>query len=319
MDLAASAAGMSVVRAAPDSHVLLVPELDVGVAGWCMATATKTTNEGSSGCGAPAPSTGPVLAEGCEESSTAIHVYVLTRGEVAAVSVAGGRPIPTRVNPTLPDGLRAAAIEVLRHDGEPHLTFGRRPCLRMTLLGTNGKAIQGRGRRNTPLAAVLPGAQLWNAHPEPAAEACAIAKGESPSACKLPTAPPAGVCQLTATRLPAQTEARRGAVASEIRAYPNLLGQAFLSCVNTDYFYLEEHSLESAVLLDAAHPGSTPPPLPDMKPLAGYPGIFEAPGCEGTRVARRIPGAWLVVEENDEIGVRVPVELLDDLQATINL
>jgi hypothetical protein len=33
--------------------------------------------------------------------------------------------------------------------------------------------------------------------------------------------------------------------------------------------------------------------------------------------ARRIPGAWLVVEEEDRIGFRVPVELLEDLRATI--
>lgn len=298
--------------------MLLVPDLDVGVAGWCLATGTETANGGSSGCGAPRTSMGPILAESCEESPTAIHVYLLTRGQVAAVSVAGGRPIPTRVNRTLPDGLRAAAVEVLRHNGEPHLKFTR-PCLQMAALDAAGNAIQGRRTRNPPLDATVPGAQLWNAHPDPGAEACMIAKGESPSACELPTRPPAGVCQLTAARLPAQIEARQGAVATDIRAYPNLLGQPLLSCVDTDYFYLGEHSLDSAVLLNAAHPGSAPPPLPGMKPLAGDPGIFEAPGCEGELVGRRIPGAWLVVEENDEIGVRVPVELLDDLHATINL
>jgi hypothetical protein len=73
------------------------------------------------------------------------------------------------------------------------------------------------------------------------------------------------------------------------------------------------------VLLDVSHPGSTPPSLPGMQPLAGHPGIFEAPGAEGERAARRIPGAWLVVEEEDRIGLRVPVELLEHLRATIHL
>jgi hypothetical protein len=41
-----------------------------------------------------------------------------------------------------------------------------------------------------------------------------------------------------------------------------LIGQALLSCVDVDYFYLEEYALDAAVLLDAARPGATPPPLP---------------------------------------------------------
>lgn len=56
-----------------------------------------------------------------------------------------------------------------------------------------------------------------------------------------------------------------------------------------------------------------------MKPLAGHPGIFEAPGSEGEIAARPITGAWLVVEEQDDIDLKVPVELLKSLQATIRL
>jgi hypothetical protein len=89
-----------------------------------------------------------------------------------------------------------------------------------------------------------------------------------------------------------------------------------MSCVDITYFYLGEHALTAAVLLNASHPGTTPPSLPDMKPLAGHPGIFEAPDSQ-EMAARRIPGAWLVVEENDGIGLRVPAELLKSLRATI--
>jgi hypothetical protein len=53
--------------------------------------------------------------------------------------------------------------------------------------------------------------------------------------------------------------------------------------------------------------------------LAGHPGIFEALGSSGRKAARRIPGAWIVVEEEDMIGLGVPVELLEHLRATIHL
>lgn len=109
--------------------------------------------------------------------------------------------------------------------------------------------------------------------------------------------------------------AYRGDVATQIRHYGGLLGGALLSCVDMVYIYHEEHHLTSAVLLNASHPGATPPPLPAMKPLAGHPGIFETPGFGSEIVARRIPGAWIVVEEEDNIGLRVPVELLKDLRA----
>jgi hypothetical protein len=41
-----------------------------------------------------------------------VNVLVLTRGDVTAVTVAGGAPIPTESNSALPAGLRAAAIEL---------------------------------------------------------------------------------------------------------------------------------------------------------------------------------------------------------------
>jgi hypothetical protein len=89
--------------------------------------------------------------------------------------------------------------------------------------------------------------------------------------------------------------------------------------VDYDYFYEEEDRLDSAVLLNAQHPGAEPPPLPAMKTLAGHPGVFTSPGIEGERLARRIPSAWLVVEESDQIGLKIPLALLESLSAEINL
>jgi hypothetical protein len=216
---------------------------------------------------------------------------VLTTSEVAAVSVADGPPIPTHANSTLPDGLRAAAVEVLRSKGKPW------PCPRVTPLAANGRPIRKRGKPGRPLLVTLPGVRRWteSAHP------------------------PAGVCKLTATQLPRETVAYQGDVATQIRPYRGLLGRALLSCVDTVYINREEHHLTSAVLLNAEHPGAPPPPLPGMRPLAGHPGIYEAPGPEGERAARRTPGAWLVVEEEDDIGLRVPMELLESLRVTIQM
>jgi hypothetical protein len=303
----ATAAGPYVSRPVPNSHVLLVPELRGGRAGWCLATGYATRTEGSSSCGEiTTTSTGPIFAgQGCEEDETRIDTYALTTSEVVAVSVAGGMPIPTTTNSTLPDGLRAAAVEVLRHNGRPS---SRLRCPRMTPLDADGKPIWDTGKRAARLrfAKRLPGTKEWDRG----------VPGEHPGwNARRPTH---GACELRATRLPRETSARWGSVATVIRPEKGLIGQALMSCVDITYFYLGEHALTAAVLLDASHPGATPPPLPGMKPLAGHPGIFEAPDSN-EMAARRIPGAWLVVEEEDDIGLKVPVELLESLRATIRL
>jgi hypothetical protein len=292
----------------PNSHVLLVPELSGGWAGWSLATSYQTRTEGS-GSGGPLgrTSTGPILAEeSCDESQTGIHLYALTTSEVAAVSVNGGTPIPTTTNATLPDGLRAVAVEVLRHNGHPSIGLH---CPRMTPLDADGMPIREAGKRAARLrfANRLPGTKRWTRG----------VPGEHPG--WNARRPAHGACELRATQLPRETSARWGNVATVIRPEKGLVGQALLSCVDITYFYLGEYALDAAVLLNASHPGAAPPPLPGMKPLAGHPGIFEAPSSDGEMAARRIPGAWLVVEENDDIGLRVPVELLEHLLATIHL
>ena len=303
----ATAAGRYVSRPAPNSHVLLVPALQGGQAGWCLATGYRTAMEGGSGCGeVTTATTGPIIAEqGCEASKTGIDLYALTTGAVAAVSVYGGTPIPTTTNATLPEGLRAAAVEVLRHGGHPSVGLH---CPRMTPLEADGKPIRDTGERAGRLrfATRLPGTKEWDRG----------VPGEHPR--WNARRPAHGACELSAAQLPRETSARWGSVATVIRPEKGLVGQALMSCVDITYFYLDEHALTAAVLLDASHPGATPPPLPGMKPLAGHPGMFAAPDAQ-EMAARRIPGAWLVVEENDGIGLRVPVELLESLRATIRL
>jgi hypothetical protein len=110
-----------------------------------------------------------------------------------------------------------------------------------------------------------------------------------------PESPPAGPCQLHATGVPG-IEAECGHVATTLRPYPgSIIGRAFFSCVDTEY-YLHNWPLETAILLDAQHPGRTPAPIPRMKSVPGAHGVFSAPGdWHGELTATRHGHAWLVV------------------------
>jgi hypothetical protein len=285
-------------------RVALTPMLDGGSAGWCVGTTRTSTakkRSGAGGCGGVKTSTGAIFYETCSETETGTgnetaYVVILTRGEVSSVAVAGGAPIPTESNPTLPGGLRAAAIELpgYRIIAKPFAASDPwSPCPRVTALDANDEPIAQHGRSGVPLTVELP-RRYWYR----------------------PARPPSGVCRLTATRLPPETVAIEGTVALRVRPLPELLGRAFVSCADTTYFYQNNHDLPAAVLLDAAHPGAVPPDLLGMKPLAGHPSVFEAPP---DLFGRRIRGAWLVVKEEDNIGPSVPVELLDQLRATVDL
>ncbi len=291
------AGGHKVVsRPTPGVRIGLTPMLDGGNAGWCIALTNTYRKSGGTVCTGAMSSTGPIFIETCSGGSNSAQVVVLTRGDVAAVTVAGGSSIPTKSNSTLPVGLRGASIELPGHKIVPKsFTFGYPwlPCPRVIPLDANGRPISTHGTSAAPLAVRLP-RRSWDR----------------------PARPPSGACQLISTRLPRDIVAIEGVEATRVRPFPELLGQAFTSCAETTYFYQDEHDLPAAVLLDAAHPGTEPPGLPGMVPFAGHSSVFEAPP---DRFARRIHGAWLVVEEEDNIGSRVPVELLEHLRATVHL
>ncbi len=97
-----------------------------------------------------------------------------------------------------------------------------------------------------------------------------------------------GPCQIHAYGLPA-LEAEWGHVAGTIRPYPApIIGRAFFSCVDTEY-YMDRWPLETAILLDAQHPGRMPAAIPGMKPDLGAPGLFNAPGDWHGRYHRDAP------------------------------
>lgn len=287
-------------RPVPSVRVGLAPTLDGGSAGWCIAMINaQSSGRSGASCVGTRTSTGPIFVESCTGTGSpglGANVLVLTRSDVEAVTIAGGRSIPTESNSALPGGLRGAAIELPGYRIEPK-SFADgylwRPCPRVTPLDAKAKKISEQGKAGNSLAVKL-SAQEW----------------------RPPTRPPNGVCRLGVTRLPRETVVGEGSAATRIKPVPQLFGQAFISCVETSYVYMKEHEIPAAVLLDAAHPGSTPPGLPGMKPLAGHPAIFEAPP---NRFARRIHDAWLIVHEEDNIGPRVPLELLEQLHAKINV
>jgi hypothetical protein len=290
-------------RATSGARVSLAPLLGAGEAGWCMQTitymVTATGSQSSRACPDPPTKTGPVFAEACNGGGRekGAIVFVLTQGDVASVSIAGGARIPTTTNSTLPDGLRAVSLEAPEYAAK--FDFFRH-CPAVSAFDGSGNAIRTQAKRGFPLRVRLH-SRTWE-HPEH---------------------PPVGACELDATKLRLGTVAWSGAMATGIRSVPRLLGQAFLSCASTEYIHSGGHYISAAILLDALHPGATPPPLPEMTPLAGHPGVFEVPGSEVSglaawMVARRIPGAWLVVTEETPNGRVVPVELLEHLQATIH-
>jgi hypothetical protein len=295
-----------------DTRASLVPLLAAGEAGWCLRVVTETTNReglrggGESWCGKPKISSGPIFAEECtdgihEAGTDGIHeaglAVVLTKADVSSVSIGGGAHVPTVVDPMLPGGLRVAYLQALEY--EPRGAFMKR-CPAVTAFDATGKELPAQVTPSAPLAVRLPHRAWWR-----------------------PQAPSAGVCGLTATKLRLGTVAWSGAVATEFGPVPQLPGRSLLSCASTEYIHSEGHYVTVAVLLNASRPGAPPPPLPGIKPLTGYPGIFDAPdaGPSGQRliVARRIPHAWLVATEETPYGLAVPVEMLHHMRITIKL
>lgn len=65
-----------------------------------------------------------------------------------------------------------------------------------------------------------------------------------------------------------------------VKPHPDVRGREFVGCADTTYL-LGNRPLIAGVLLDAAHPGSTPASLPAMRPLAGHLGIFQDRESEG--------------------------------------
>ncbi len=280
----------SASRPPSNDEVLLVPHVEGGRAGWCLIVAPLRPG----GCKQPGTSdSGPIVTETwrVESPPPTADGIALTRSEVAAVSVNGGSEIPTRAESGLPAGLRAVAVEVhgKEHGVEPGINA---PFPNLIPLNAEGQPLPPPTSLPTPLSVKIP-SRHWH----------------------LPAKPPDGSCKTSATDL-AGAEAQSGTMVLRIRPSRGLIGQAFLTCVNTQY-ELHRWRLEAWVLLDAAHPGLSPAPLPAMKHLSGQRAIFTAPGAEGEMVARRVRYGWLAIGGGS--GLQQRLTLLEHLSVMIQL
>lgn len=221
-------------------------------------------------------------------------VIALVRAPVVAVSFKGYKQIATHANTMLPDHLRGAIIEL--RDGSmsgPLLKPPRFPRGSLIAWSKAGKPIAQTFTPGPPLAFEVPVRSWSNAAPARR-----------------------GVCGISVSGI-AGLELRSGGVVSELTPHADVLGKEFLNCAHSYYLLDEKWPLDAYVLLDAAHPGATPAPLPGMRPLTGHRGVFIGPGPESGELARRIPGAWLVISAGE--GTSQRLRLLEHLHVTLHL
>ena len=130
-----------------------------------------------------------------------------------------------------------------------------------------------------------------------------------------PGATSSGPCRLTARGIPGLAPQWRHVASSIIAAPAGLVGPAFFSCIDVEY-YLGVWPLDAAVLLDAAHPGSPPAAIPGLDPVPGHAGFFNGPGdFKGELSATGRGETWRVVAGGSGLTQRLR---LSHLSATIS-
>jgi hypothetical protein len=263
--------------------VRLVPTLAVAQAGWCVVVEEHGVTGGDA-CGGAVLASSPFLQvygwgriNSGYESSVAVTTPI-----VATVLVDGRIRVRPSALPGLPYGLRAVSIvgRVSRGGGRSsrHTTI--------VALDAQGQRIPERWMTTGRQGEV----RSWHA----------------------PARPPRGVCRLGALGVPGLA-IRGGQVASTIRAAPGtLVGDAFVSCIDTEY-RLQGVPIDAEILLNAAHPGAPVAALPYWKPVPGAQGFFR----EGGLTARRAGDAWLLVRQGSGLAQRM--RLLRHLSATVAL
>lgn len=278
-------AGSRTPHASPHYSLEFSPPIEGGSMGWCVGY--QTPHESGGACPRTASAVSPILESGWSSSGppSVTRAFLIAPRAVAAVSVNGSRPIATRTDTAIPDGLRAVLVEFATpKEG----LFGRPP--RVVALDANGDPIK-RSRPSLSFREYGLDGVFW----------------------QRPSSPPPGACELSANQLPGLTP-EWGHVAPKIRSFTGLLPPALLSCIDTEY-YLDNWPLDAAVVLNAAHPGAPPEPLYDFKQVPGHPGVVESPST--SQVARRAGGAWILVEGGSGLQQRLTV--LEHLRASIHL
>lgn len=271
-----------------DARVQLLPGLAPGDSGWCLVTAREAA--AGEGCGWTRAGD-PIVAQRLDAGAPPPETtgIDLTRADVAALSVEGTR-IPTRDEPGLPQGFRAV---MWRLPGVDPQTAPVPP--RVAPLNKRGVLLRQSLRTS---AAGLPVQPLLVQYPTRPIGLRATAR-QTP--CAISAAAESGL------------DTRGGAVVTTLAARPTSVGEGFTACVAMEYS-LDGWPMSATMLVSAAAPWGSAPPLPGMRALNPSAGIFTAPGPEGPELVRRFGGAWIVVTKGRDQQQRVA--LLRDLRPT---
>lgn len=274
--------------------VILSPAVEAGWVGWCVSI----TGVEMSGSCPDARSRGAILAERWGRGRGGrTFVVAVTASNVTAVSLGNGPMIPTRVALGFP-GLRVAVADITNDDASTQaslITHGFTAAR-----SYKNQVAEGRGGLAHSLGYEVRGVG-WQA----------------------PNDAPGGVCAISISGS-SNIRGIRGGVASESSAYAGLVDNAFLTCAGTEYSLAGgRNTLLAGLLTNAARPGAMPGPLPQMRRVIGYPGVYEAPVEGGEMLARHIEGAWLFVTNGPftkaGITLNQRVALLRDLRGNIEI
>jgi hypothetical protein len=304
-------------------RIAFTPDIAGGHVGWCDQVDFTTRERslghghferqyggGASGCGS-----GPTVAEpfidadvvggsgGREGRHFSYQVaYYLTAPQVAAVRASPTLTILTRPEPRLPDGYRVAVgFPQVEHGGSAQAIGAFKPVA----LAANGHELATRR---------LPGGTPWV--PDPTVSWQRTPKVSLNMLFAIPSAgrshgqhvlvrhsAPTGPCAIDSSRLPGAQQ-QLGNVVLRVRPVPQVIGRAYLSCIDTEITD-RGWATDVALLLDAHHPGTLPAPLPGATPVAGHPGVVnEQSGIFGDITGRRVGDAWLVVESSSRLALR---------------
>jgi hypothetical protein len=319
------------------------PDIAGGHVGWCDQVDFTTRERslghghferlyggGASGCGR-----GPTVAEpfidadvvggsgGREGRHFSYQVaYYLTAPQVAAVRASPTLTIFTRPEPSLPDGYRVAVgFPQVEDGGSPRAIAASNPVA----LAANGRELATR-RPSAGTPWVPDPTVSWQRSPQVslhmlfAIRSAGRARGQR---VLVRRTPPAGPCAIDSSRLHGAQQ-QLGNVVLRVRPVPQVIGRAYLSCIDTEITD-RGWTMDVALLLDAHHPGTLPAPLPGATPVAGHPGVVnEQSGIFGDITGRRVDDAWLVVESSSRLALRTSalpqrLAVLDAVRACVRL
>jgi hypothetical protein len=320
------------------------PDIAGGHVGWCDQVDFTTRERslghghferlyggGASGCGRAPTVAEPFIDADVDSGSGGREgrhfsyqiAYYLTAPQVAAVRASPTLTILTRPEPRLPDGYRVAVgFPQVEHGGSPR-AIG---AFKAVALAADGRELATRR---------LPGGAPWVPDPTVSWQrtprvglhmlyliprSAGRVRGQR---VLVRRSPPAGPCAIDSSRLHGAQQ-QLGNVVLRVRPVPQVIGRAYLSCIDT-VITDRGWAMDVALLLDAHHPGTLPAPLPGATPVAGHPGVVnEQSGIFGDITGRRVGDAWLVVESSSRLALRTSglpqrLAVLDALHTCVKL